>query len=111
TIPTPASALAGPDVTKSRRRGRIRVRREKDAGSYYLSKTWDQHSVQPGRVVVTSSLSEALEVEYESLDAGDGGQILTIPDSPSHMEDKNQISGCDVLGMKWYHRDTAKTDK
>ncbi|KAG9036636.1 hypothetical protein FS837_001639 [Tulasnella sp. UAMH 9824] len=59
TIPTPASALAGPDVTKSRRRGRIRVRREKDTGSYYLCKTWDQHSAQPGRVVVTSSVSEA----------------------------------------------------
>lgn len=26
------------------------------------------------------SLSEALEVEYESLGVGDGGQILTIPD-------------------------------
>ncbi|KAG9024155.1 hypothetical protein FS837_005463, partial [Tulasnella sp. UAMH 9824] len=80
TIPTPAAALAGPDVTKSRRRGRIRVRRENDTGTYYLSKTWDQHSVQPGRVIVTSSVSEALEVEYESLGASDGGQILTIPD-------------------------------
>lgn len=102
TIPTPASALAGPDVTKSRRRGRIRVQREKDTESYYLSKACDQHSIQPGRLGATVSLSEALEVEYESLGVGDGGQILTIPD--------NQIPGCDVLGMKWYHHDMAKTD-
>ncbi|KAG8915294.1 hypothetical protein FRC01_003718, partial [Tulasnella sp. 417] len=67
TIPTPALAAAAPDATSGRRRGRIRISREDDSRVYYLSKVLSGDTNQAGRVMVATTVVEALEVEYGSL--------------------------------------------
>lgn len=80
TVPTPALAAAAPDATRSRRRGRIRVSREGDSNLYYLSKVLYGKKPQEGRVMVTTAIVDALEVECETLHDRNSPQILSIPD-------------------------------
>lgn len=80
-IPTPAPAAAAPNLPNPRTRGRIRVLREDNPEVYYLSKILQRGSGNSGgRVMLTRSLADALEVEYESVLPSDDLRILFIPD-------------------------------
>lgn len=79
-VPTPALAAADSTLSKRRVRGRIRIQRKDESASYYVSKILQAKGSEPGRVRVTASLSEALEVEYDSLPPSDDPRTLFIPD-------------------------------
>lgn len=78
----PISALAAaPYATKSWLKGRIRASKKGNKRVYYLSRILDTYSGQPRRLVVTSAVSDALDVEYEPPTGTDGLHTLTIPDA------------------------------
>lgn len=69
-----------PNLSKRRTRGRICVRREKPPEGNYLSEVLLAASTYPGRVMITSRLADALEVEYEYPPPLDSPQTLFILD-------------------------------
>ncbi|KAG9049008.1 hypothetical protein FS837_011482 [Tulasnella sp. UAMH 9824] len=89
-VPTPAAAPHVP-APKVVRRGRIRVSSSTFQDRYYISK----HLQRGGRVGITLSVADALELEWNT--GSDGLQTLSIPGS--------QIPGYDLLGMRWFHKD------
>ncbi|KAG8906405.1 hypothetical protein FRC01_008035, partial [Tulasnella sp. 417] len=93
TVPTPALAAAGPMANQARLRGRIKACSKRDRASYYLSKK-PAVGGHVGRMMLTTAVTEALEVECELPLSPDRLQTLYIPDG--------QIEGYDTLGMKWY---------
>lgn len=85
----------------AKRRGRIQVCRKNDTGPcYYLSKRLCTDATELGRVVLTMAAVEALEVEYDPATAKP--QTLQIPD--------NQIPNCNILAIKWLHKETTRSD-
>ncbi|KIO17216.1 hypothetical protein M407DRAFT_174948 [Tulasnella calospora MUT 4182] len=91
TIPTPAAASA----PKASGRGRIRVSSNSCSTPLYLSKY-----LAGGRVSASSSLANALEVEWNP--GAEGPQMLSIPNS--------QIPGYDVLGVRWKLNSSKPSD-
>lgn len=75
-LDTAATALA---ASNGRHRGRIKIVTKDDSEIRYLSKLLDTGSPYQGRVLITTSVTEALEVEYQSIPASDGPQSLFIP--------------------------------
>ncbi|KAG8916939.1 hypothetical protein FRC00_014225, partial [Tulasnella sp. 408] len=111
-IPVPALAAAPPPKTKSR--GRIRVSKKNDTTFSYFSRYLDEE----GRVQLTSSISKALEVEYNP--STSSPRTLRIPDvsailfNVSHKLlklDQEQIINFDVLGLRWSREDATEISK
>ncbi|KAG8913928.1 hypothetical protein FRC01_004304 [Tulasnella sp. 417] len=77
--PAPALAVAAPNTPAPRIRGRIRVRRENDREIYYLSRVLPTATPDPGQVIATPRMAEALEVEYDAFPPSDDTKTLLIP--------------------------------
>ncbi|KAG8943837.1 hypothetical protein FRC04_002460 [Tulasnella sp. 424] len=93
-IPTPAAAALAPPRTKSR--GRIRLLKKNDSTISYLSKSFSND-----RIGLTTSLSNALEVEYNP--SSSSPHQLLIPDG--------QIPNYDALGARWNLTDITKGNR
>ncbi|KAG8943833.1 hypothetical protein FRC04_002456 [Tulasnella sp. 424] len=91
---TPAAAASAPP--KSKGRGRIRLSKRNNSTIFYLSKNPGDYGL-----VITTSLANALEVEYKP--SSSGPHQMLIPDG--------QIPNYDVLGARWCSSDTTTSSK
>ncbi|KAG9046810.1 hypothetical protein FS837_003629 [Tulasnella sp. UAMH 9824] len=73
TPPAPAAAVPPAPAPKATRRGRIRVSKTSSSEPHYFSK----HLSSQNRIATTSSLADALQVEWSP--DSDGLQTLSIP--------------------------------
>ncbi|KIO19069.1 hypothetical protein M407DRAFT_31282 [Tulasnella calospora MUT 4182] len=94
SAPTAASFVPAPKATL---RGRIKISNSSSSTIHYLSKSLPSGK----RVVSTSSIADALELEWSI--SSDGLQTLSIPGS--------QIPGYNLLGVKWRLDDTSQQNK
>lgn len=93
-VPTPPAASSLAPAPKVTRRGRMRISNSSGSAPQYLSKVLPSNN----RVASTSSVADALELEWST--SSDGVQTLSIP--------RSQIPGYDLLGLKWSSNDPSQ---
>ncbi|KAG9007887.1 hypothetical protein FRB90_009192 [Tulasnella sp. 427] len=92
-IPTAPSAAAMP----TRWRGRLGLRQQKNAPYCYASKEFSKVLHMTGRLLATTAIDSALELDYDSAHPS----TLSIPG--------NQLYGHDSLGLHWLRGDMNDT--